>query len=449
MLLLILSLPAFKYFFYGEAFIYLRIYDLNGRHLWRAAFSSQGNMFFRPGLLLSTVWWFFVLPPDPMAYHVRNFIFCCLNLFLLHRVLLKFVKSRPARAIALCLFAASKIHMTIIGYIGAHEVSILLMTILLAVLFWFRYIETRGSLDYVLALVFCALSVYSKDQGLVVIGILAAMIVALDIKQGDLMGQVRYWAIRFAPFVIISVSNLVLRFILIGPINRNHAAYSPRLSWSIAGWQTEGFLATAGNFSLTQLSTMGNTGFSGLLAENSTTVEAALCAGLWLLILFTLWRGRSSGRLLVVPVVWIGLYLSPIFLIRNHQLWYYQEPLVGLALLIGICLERAKRPLLTTWWIVVALIAINGFISNQRSHYGWQYAATQAETIIKPILLSQKPNPAKSIVFVTTPGRRDYWDLVIGGPMIPQLLAAPDMTVDVVASDGQIRPGAQVYHLPD
>ena len=408
-LLLILSWPAFKYFFFGEAFIYMRLYELSGRHLWQVAFSNQVGLFFRPGLLLSTIWWFFVLPPDPMVYHVRNFIFCCLNLFLLHRVLLKFVQSGQARAIALCIFAASKMHMTIIGYISAHEVSILLMTILLAVLFWFRYVETRRTLDYVLTLIFCTLSVYAKDQALVVVGILAAIIAALAIKPGDLIGQVRYWSIRFAPLVIIAISNLVVRYILCGPINPNHAVYSPRLSLSVAAWQTKAFLATVGNFSLTEPHTMGNRGFSGLLAENSTTVEAALCAIFWVLILFTLWRARSSRRLLIVPVLWIGLYLSPIFLIRNHQIWYYQEPLIGMALLIGICLDRAKRPLLMTWSVVVALIAINGFISNQRSYYGWQNAANQAELIVKPIVASQKRNPPKSIVFVTTPGMLGYW----------------------------------------
>jgi hypothetical protein len=339
-------------------------------------------------------------------------------------------------------------HMTIVGYISVHEISILLMTILLVVLFWFRYIETRRTLDYVLALIFCALSVYAKDHALVVIGVLAAMIVALAVKPGEWKGALRYWAVRFAPFVVISISNLAYRFIVCGPINPNQEAYSPRLSWSVAAWQTKAFFATVGNFSLTQPNTMGSRGFTGLLAGNSTIVEATLCAVLWLFILFTLWQACSSWRLLIVPVLWIGLYLSPIFLIRNHNLWYYQEPLVGIALLIGICLARAKRPLLMTWSVVVALIAINGFISNQRSQYGWQTAANQTEMIVKPIVAAQKRNPPKSIVFVTTPGTVDYWDLVIGGPMIPQLLGSPDTTIDVVTADGQIRPGAQVYRLP-
>src|ERR1043165_500304 len=125
LLLLILSWPAFKYFFLGEVFGFLQIYDQHSRHFWEAAFSPIGNIFFRPGFFLSGIWWHYVLPPDPMMYHVRNFVFCCVNTFLLYRVLLKCVNSAQARIIALCLFAFSKIHLTIIGRISVFEDAML------------------------------------------------------------------------------------------------------------------------------------------------------------------------------------------------------------------------------------------------------------------------------------------------------------------------------------
>src|SRR5262249_42188795 len=152
------------------------------------------------------------------AYHIRNYIFCGINLFLFYRVLLKFVQSRWARVIALGLVAASKIYLTIIGYVIVFEASILLMSILLAVLFWFRYIETRRSSDYILTLLFCAFSAYSKDNGFIVIGILTAMIVAIAIKPEKWKSQGFYWGIRFAPFIVISASYLILRYVLTGPI---------------------------------------------------------------------------------------------------------------------------------------------------------------------------------------------------------------------------------------
>src|ERR1041384_42151 len=103
LLLLIISRPAFKYFFFSEAFSRLRMYELSDRHLWRAAFGSIGGMFFRPGFFFAGIGWDFILPPDPMLYHIRNYVFCVLNLFLFYRVLLKFIQSRPARFIAIGL----------------------------------------------------------------------------------------------------------------------------------------------------------------------------------------------------------------------------------------------------------------------------------------------------------------------------------------------------------
>jgi hypothetical protein len=406
------------------------------------------GMFFRPGFFFSDIWWHFVLPAEPMVYHVRNFIFCAINFFLFHRVLLKFVQSRRARSIALGLLAVSKIHLTIIGYINVFEASILLMTILLTVLFWFRYIESRRTLDYALTCLFCSFSAYSKDNGFIVIGILAAMIVALAIKPEEWKSQALYWGVRFAPFVVISASYVILRYVLVGPINMDNEVYSPRLSLPVAVRQTKAFLATVGNLTLTDPAFMGQQGLSGLLASNSRALEFALCAALWLLVLFTLWRGRARWRLLIVPVVWVGLYLSPTFLIRNHQVYYHQEPLVGLALLIGICLDQARRPLLMTWLVALALIAVNGFISNRRSYYTWEYCADRAE-VVRPIVAAQKDNPPKSIVFVTSPTARGFWEFDLGGAFVPHLLGSPDTKVYVISSEGPTIPGAAVFNLPD
>lgn len=447
--LLVLSWPAFKYFFFSEAFTYLRIYNANDRHLFRAAFSRLDGMFFRPSFFLADIWWHFVLPPDPMIYHIRNAIFCVVNLVLFHRVLLRFVQSRQARIIAVGLFAVSKMHMTIIGYIVVYEASVLLMTILLAVLFWFRYIENKRTMDYVLTLLFCTFSVFSKDNGLFVIVILVTIVAAIDLKRDELKKAMSYWSLRLAPFAIVSGSYLVLRYILTGPINPDNAIYSPRFSIPVILWQAKGFLATVGNFSLSNPGFMGERGLTGVLADNSKVVEFALCGALWLFILYVCWQARQRWRLLLVPLVWIGLYLFPIFLIRNHQVYYHQEPLVGVALLIGMSLDRAKRSLIISWNIVIVLIAVNGFISNQRSYYYWQGTADRAEAVVKPIVAAHASNPPRAIVFVTTtPEMRDFWLFAIGGPLIPHLLGSPGTAVDVVDSTSQIRSDAQVYYLP-
>src|ERR1043166_468732 len=69
LMLLLLSWPAFRYYFYAEAFWALRIYNQHGRHLWQAAFSKIDGMFFRPGFFLAHIAWIFILPPNPLIYH--------------------------------------------------------------------------------------------------------------------------------------------------------------------------------------------------------------------------------------------------------------------------------------------------------------------------------------------------------------------------------------------
>lgn len=430
-LLLVLSWPAFSYFFFGENFIHLRMMDEHGRDLWRAAFSRLDGMFFRPGLFFASIAWDYILPANPVVYHIRNFVFCVLNIFLLYRVLLKFVRTRPARLIAISILAVSKLYLTIIGYINLYESSILLMTILLSVLFWFRYIEARRKSDYILTLVFFTLSAYSKDQGFIVIGILAAMSLNLAVRPGNLKRQLLHWFLRFVPFAMVSLSYIWLRYVLTGPINHDNPIYSPKLSLSVAVWQTTGFLATVGNFSVTDPGTMGERGLSLLLTPNSRILEFVLIAALWIMIFYTLWMARSAWQKLLVPAVWIGLYLGPVFLVRNHQMYYYEEPLVGLVLLIGISLERAGRRLLATWAVIVVLIAMNGFLSNRSSYYHWQFAADQAE-IVKPLVDSRKNNPPRSIVFLTPSGQIGSWTYAIREPLVPHLLGSPDTITKIV-----------------
>jgi len=433
-MLLLLSWPAFRYYFYAEAFWALRIYNQHGRRLWQAAFSKIDGMFFRPGFFLAHIAWIFILPSSPLTYHIRNFVFCAINVFLFYCVLLKLVRSRPARIIAIALFAASKIHLSIIGSINAYEASVLLMNELLTILFWVRYLQERRTLDYFLTFIFCALSVFSKDNGFMVIGIQASMVLAIAVKLPELKSQIKYWVVRLVPFVVLAASYLILRYILTGPLNPDNPVYSPRLSFLVAARQTTGFLATVGNFALTSPGSMGARGFSGVVAGNSKVVEFVLCAGLWLMIIYALWLARSSWQLLILPIVWIGSYLFPIFLIRNHQVYYYQEPLIGVALLIGICLDRANRSLLRIWVLVVALIAINGFISNRRSYYDWQYAANQA-AMVKPLVETYKGKAPKLIVFISSRERRDFWVFAIGGPMVPYLLGSPNTRVEIVDKD--------------
>ena len=445
LLVLLNSFTAFRYYFFAEDFTYLRIYNLHNQQLLEAAFSRQDGMFFRPGFFLGLLWWHFVLPPEPMYYHIRNYAFCVVGLVLVHRVLLKIVRSRTARIIALLLFASSKIFLTIIGYINNYENSVLLIAGLLTVLFWLRYIESKRAVDYALALTFCLICSFSKDNGLAVIVLMFACVISLAPKPDDIKREARYWAIRYLPAVLIAAAYLILRYILTGPINTENPVYSPQLSFSVAYWQTKAFLATVGNFSLTNPGRMGASGLSGLLTGGSTAIEAILCASLWGLILFTLWQGRSAGRLLILPAVWIALYVSPIFLIRNHQVYYYQDSLVGLVLMIGICLDRVRRPLVAVWCFVVAAVAINGFVANRRSYYDWQYAADYVEQL-RPKFEEWRSNPPTSVTYVSPPEWIDLTRWTLGDPLTQHLTGRP-ISVHIIRSTEQVPPDSLAIRL--
>jgi hypothetical protein len=151
---------------------------------------------------------------------------------------------------------------------------------------------------------------------------------------------------------------------------------------------------------------------------------------------------------MVVPAVWVGVFLFPIMLIRNHQVYYYQESLVGTVLLVGVCLDRAERPLLIAWALVVALIGLSGFITNRRSYYAWEYTADQAKVVL-PIVESNKDNPPQTMTFVTSTARRPFWVFAIGGPFVPHLLGSPDTVVRIVDSASSVEAGEQVHQLAD
>ncbi len=175
-LLLAMILPAFRSFFFSESFEYLGQYRTHSNNFWQALLSPTNEIFFRPVFFTASLPWYYLLPPDPIAYHLRNFAFSIINLLLLHRVLVRLIRLRNARVLAFLSFALSKVHLTTIGYINIFDSIILLMLLLLTLLFFLRYITYRHSLDYCAGLFFCSLSIFSKDYGFVIVGVVLALL---------------------------------------------------------------------------------------------------------------------------------------------------------------------------------------------------------------------------------------------------------------------------------
>jgi hypothetical protein len=164
-------------------------------------------------------------------------------------------------------------------------------------------------------------------------------------------------------------------------------------------------------------------------------VDVALFAALLGLLAWTAWCVRRRfGRAMVLPLVWIGAYLAPTLLVRNEQLYYMYLPLAGVAVLLGMCLDRASAGLRRLWAVALVAIGALGLVSNSTSLYTWQFAANGSAQIRQPVLETQRGKPLDSLTFVTDSRALWRWTLMADGigPMLPYLLDLPDLKVEVL-----------------
>lgn len=441
LLLLAITQPAFHSFFFAENFIYLGQYRSHGSSFWRAVFSPNNHIFFRPVFFAVNLPWHFVLPVDPWVFHLRNFGFTAINLLLLHRVLLRLVMSWRARAVAFFLFAVSKVHLTTIGYIEVYDSIVMLMLLLLTILFFLRYVERQRAIDYGMALLFCFLSIFSKDYGLVVVGVLAALVGSRGMTRTQWQTQVRWWALRFVPILAIVILYLGVRHTVLQDSPSPDSVYYPQLSLEVTARKLLDFTSTMGNLSFSK---DGTTGGSGLgtwvvaklpgLAAHTQWIEAMFYVAFMGLLLITLSIGRRAGWMLIFPLTWAAVYFGPTLLTRNSQMYYMYESLAGIAVLLGICLDRANRRLIRGWLLALVLIFANGATSNYTSAYLWQFTADQVQRIQAPVLEAHRGEQIRSLTFITS--SQPFWQFALTadsqGPMLQELMNLPELRVSFV-----------------
>lgn len=438
-----MTLPAFDAYFLGEDFIYLGQYRAAGDRFWQAVFSPTDGIFFRPVLCGVNLLWQAVLPLEAGAHHLRNMASSMLCILLLHRVLLRLTTSALSRAIAMALFVASKIHLTAIGYINVNDSIVSLTCILATVLFFLRYDQSRRGIDYAAGVVFCILAIFTKDYGLVIVGIVAAMVVCTMRSPGEWRGAAREWALRLTPLPLAVGIYLFARSAIVLTLPTTNPVYSPKLFWDLTLHKLVIFLSALGNLSVAtlplDLSTSGARGASTWLASldgnrgfwTEDVTEWFLFSVFILLIVLTLVAGRRAGWKLVFPLVWIAGYFAPTLLTRNLQMYYMYEPMAGAVVLLAICLDAARPWLKAVWLPMVLFIGINGYLSNQRSLYHWQFAARGTRQFEKPLVESYRGKPLDSVTFLTRSPEHWNWALMAGmkGPMVPELLERPRLRV--------------------
>lgn len=452
LLVFLMTQPAFRSFFFSETFEYLGQYRAHHNQFWRALFSPTNEIFFRPIFFVASLPWYHILPLDPWAYHLRNFFFVVINLVLLHRILMRLVISPYARAAALLFFALSKVHLTTIGYINLFDSTVLLLLLLSAILFFLRYIASRQTLDYCLGLLFCFASIFSKDYGLVIVAVVAALVVVYGVEPGRWRTQGAWWAFRLAPLLVMVLLYLGIRHVVVGSLPSSNPIYSPQLSLNIAVLKILVFAFTLGNLSFTH---SGATGASGLGAWLTTSAgslgprlsstlggpglwiswgDAVLCVALLSLLTATVVRGRQAGWTLLFPMVWIGAYFAPTLLTRNIQMYYHHESLAGIAVLLGLCLDRVNPRLLRIWGVAIVLIGINGAISNYTSLYTWQFVANAAQRVEQPVVQAHRGQPIESVTFVTS--EQSFWKFALGSdryPLVAELMKRPRLRMELIS----------------
>ena len=439
LLLLAVTQPAFGTFFFGENFLYLGQYWAHGSDYWQGLFSPNDVIWFRPVFFTASVPWHFLLPLDPWAYHVRNFAFAVLNLLLLHRVLVHLAASRAARILALLFFAVSKVHLTTIGYINIYDSLVMLMLVLATLLCFLRYIAHRRTLDYGLGLMFCFLTIFSKEYGVAVVGVLAALVAVRGLMP-NCRRQVHWWALRLAPLPAMGLFYFGLHRAITGPAPSDNPVYSPQFSPDIVARNVLALTSTMVNLSFSDSSSTGAGGLGAWLSSAQPEwgpagwVDSAIYVSFLALLLGTLLLGRHAGRALFFPLVWIAASFAPTLLTSNFQMYYLYDSLAGTAVLLGVCLDRANRRLLGVWGLALVVIGANGAISNNTSVYGWQFVADSARRVQQEVLEPHRGEPLESMTFITA--SRPFWRYTLAadskGPMIPELMKLPALRVDFI-----------------
>ncbi len=439
-LLAIVAWPAFHAYFFGEAFLYLGQYWGAGERFWTALFSPSDFIFFKPVCFAASLPWYFLLPPHPLGYHVRNYALTIVALALLHRVLLRLVPSRPARVLAVLLFAASKVHLTTIGYLMIFD-SILMLTLFLAALLCtLRWCQTRSQVDRALALGFATLCAFTKDYGVVALVVLLAVVAERAFADSPATRR-RTLVGWIAPLAIVAALRVGLRWAVVGPMPWGNPIYAPHFSLAEVGRKSLVFLSALTNTSFGWHDKTGASGLgslvarlaSGTFADRADAVDAGVGAVLLALLAAGVVGARRRWRAFLVPTVWMAAFFAPPLFVRNLQVYYAYEPLAGAAVLLGVAWSGTHRRGRTVAALAVAAIAVGGFASNRFATYDWQYAAAAAGTIRQPVLVAQRQAPMRSLSFVTDDVVFWRWVLTAddNAPMLEFLLQRPGLPVRV------------------
>ncbi|HEY4248074.1 MAG TPA: hypothetical protein VGM64_14580 [Lacunisphaera sp.] len=435
----LMSANAFKTYFFGENFIYLQFYINHGRSFWQAFFSPFNGIFYRPLGFAFDLPWQLILPPEPLAFHLRNFGFILLELFLLHRILCRVATTSSARYLGCAFFILSKIHLTLIGYINSIDTHVLSLFLLLSALFFLRYVQGKKQSDYWFGLLFCLLSHFSKDYGLVVNAVVLAIIFVYDLPRQNWVRKARQWFWRILPLGLITTVYFCVRTSVLGGITQPgtlaNTDYSPRFLFIDVLGKLLRFATTLCNASSIDDGSTGSSGLSTWFASwlqtpNVTSFTLVYCGicGLAFCVLF--WKGRKAGAKLLFPSIWSAAYLAPTLLVKNVNVYYHWEPMMGVAVLLTLLMDAAGSKFSCAIGLpFLALIGISGYLSNESPSYHWAFISRRTAMVENAIVEPYRNAPLSGITFVAQANQLLFWRFSLADPMMQQLLHKPALEI--------------------
>ena len=446
LLVLLLSFPALDGFFFAEDFTHWGSYEKAGRNFWVAVFSPHDRIFFRPAIKAFGIVSNGLLPPEPWAYHLRNWLLTAVVIGLLYSLIRRLTASRTVALAGLSWFLVSKVHLTTLGYILMADVILNLLASLAALYFLVRHLQTPRRLNLALSYLFFALAALSRDYGVVVLAPIMATWLTEERRKDGLSW--RRFARGTMPYVLIAACYLAVRIVVLaGAEIAEGSAYKIAFDPTSVWHAMVVFGGNMWNFSFgTQ---MGNGSYASWLADIfgwqetwERRAEFALVVFGSGLLGFTMFQGWRRDWRLLIPLVWIGSFIGPTFLIGQNQIYYIYESMAGLAMLLAMSLDgvgRRSGTVFGLWVGVLLLTGWSGFIHGQSvDSYAWRGCTDDAERLYELLSDQEKSRVDAVFVVVSDPQRAINWSYCVGaknGPMLPYLLGDADLTVEFGDSD--------------
>src|SRR5262249_30973415 len=148
-----------------------------------------------------------VLPTDPFAHHLRNYIMTCVLTVALWVLICRVTSEWFSRVAAIGFFVISKVHLTDIGYINCDDSVLSALHLVLLIYFLIVYLQTGGRWSLWLSWYFFAMESGSRDYGIASLAPVL-IIIAVDIARKPLWDWSRF-ARTALPYVVITLGYLV------------------------------------------------------------------------------------------------------------------------------------------------------------------------------------------------------------------------------------------------